>query len=140
MIGLGFQSTETSRLMSRQLDNKGVDLVETGPIHIQAKYVKGTVAYRDCLERMPKDKFRTVFHGRPRKRIVVAIELEEWLQLACPPNFCETMCGKNIKDPWKILKEAPCYVHRHPEKKELIFMHYEEFKPALQQWLATEEK
>lgn len=70
-----------SRAVNIDLDNAGVDLVGTDPFLIQCKAVERNLDYLPILEAMPNDGIRCVIHKRNNTRPVVAMYLDEWLDL-----------------------------------------------------------
>lgn len=71
-----------SKTVNRDLDNAGVDLVGTDPFLIQCKAVEKNLDYLPILERMPANEgIRCVIHKRNNTRPIVAMYLDEWLDL-----------------------------------------------------------
>lgn len=70
-----------SKTVNRDLDNAGVDLIGTDPFLIQCKAVERNIDYLPILERMPDDGIRCVIHKRNNTRPIVAMYLDEWLDL-----------------------------------------------------------
>ena len=70
-----------SRSGNVDLDNAGVDLVGTDPFLIQCKAVERNLDYLPILDNMPDDGIRCVIHKRNNTRPVVAMYLDEWLDL-----------------------------------------------------------
>jgi hypothetical protein len=70
-----------SRTVNIELDNEGVDLVGTDPFLIQCKAVERNINYMDILERMPNDGIRVVVHKRNNRPIVVALYLDDFMDL-----------------------------------------------------------
>ena len=131
MITNGYTLTETTRLTSRLLDNAGVDLVETGSFHIQAKYITGHVSYRKVLARMPLDKTPIIIHGKPYKKSIVALSIKDAQKFNAPmpgPTLIEEK--RNITDPFEVLENFKAYIHKHPDSEPMFFARYETFEPV----------
>lgn len=73
---LGFNDCVSSRSESKNLDDKGVDLVYTGDFYVQCKAVESLGSLHKILESMPTDKMPLVFHKRNRQGTIVAMGLE----------------------------------------------------------------
>lgn len=79
---MGWESCETSRLMSKAMDDAGVDLVNTAPFNIQCKHVEGNVKTHEILLHMPDDSnYNLLFHKRNNKGVVVSMTLEDFKEL-----------------------------------------------------------
>lgn len=70
-----------SRSVNIDLDNAGVDLVGTDPFLIQCKAVERNLDYWPILGNMPSDGIRVVIHKRNNQPPIVAMYLDEWLDL-----------------------------------------------------------
>lgn len=69
------------------LDHCGVDLVGTPGFNIQLKAMERTPAYHDILDYMPKGQNKNiVIHKRNKKGCIVALRLEDFLQLIVKEN------------------------------------------------------
>jgi len=84
LVKLGF-SALSSRLMSRYLDSKKVDIVTNFPFHIQCKHVQRLSGTRQILAAMPKDKPGVIFHsnnkqGEKNKELAI-MDKEEFYKL-----------------------------------------------------------
>ena len=87
---LGFTECVSSRSESKNLDDKGVDLVYTGPFWVQCKAVENLGSIHNILAKMPKDnKMNVVFHKKNRQGTIVAMEIETFKALAT--EFCTSM-------------------------------------------------
>ena len=82
---LGYQAV-TSRSESRNLDDKGVDLVDNTPFYFQLKRCERLKPVDDILTCMPDDKVRVVVSKRSRKDAVVSMLLEDFEELLLKPN------------------------------------------------------
>jgi len=72
MIELGYKDCQTARYASREADNNGIDLVNTGQYNIQCKAVEKGLNYLETLAAMPQDeKINVIFHKRKRKEIAI---------------------------------------------------------------------
>ena len=71
----------SSRSESKNMDDKGVDIITNFPLHIQAKAWKAAPSYHAVLKGMPTDKFRAIFHKRPNKGTVVVMEMKDFFDL-----------------------------------------------------------
>lgn len=79
---LGFNDCVSSRSESKNLDDKGVDLVYTGDFYVQCKAVENLGSIHKILDAMPKtDKMNVVFHKKNRQGTIVAMELESFTRL-----------------------------------------------------------
>lgn len=79
---LGFSDCETSRFASKMMDDAGVDLVNTGPLSIQAKRTKTQPNFRAVLDRMPQDSnHNVVYHKLPRCGEVVVMRVEDFEEI-----------------------------------------------------------
>jgi D-arabinose 1-dehydrogenase-like Zn-dependent alcohol dehydrogenase len=80
---LGYTDCVSSRSESKNLDDKGVDLVFTGSFWVQCKAVENLGSVHAILDRMPKDdKMNLVFHKKNRQGTIVCMELETFRTLA----------------------------------------------------------
>lgn len=70
-----------SSTVNKELDNEGVDLIGTDPFLIQCKAVERNLNYLAILDRMPNDGIRVVIHKRNNRPPIVAMYLDEWLDL-----------------------------------------------------------
>jgi hypothetical protein len=80
---LGYSDCVSSRSESKNLDDKGVDLVFTGPYWVQCKAVESLGSIHKILDSMPKEeKLNLVFHKRNRQGTIVAMDIESFKVLA----------------------------------------------------------
>jgi len=78
----GFEKCLTSRFESKLLDDKKVDLTNTGPFYCQCKAVENLGSIHKVLSEMPKEeKYNLVFHQRSRQGIIVAMMLEDFEEI-----------------------------------------------------------
>lgn len=78
---LGWKDCATSRYASREIDDQKVDLVRTEPFNVQCKNTQ-TINFHTILSEMPKDSnYNVVFHKRTRKGTVVAMELDDFIEI-----------------------------------------------------------
>lgn len=80
----GWVTCLTSRLESKHMDYKGVDLMYTHPFYVQCKAVeRSSMGPHDILANMPieKDIIRVLFHKRNRKGTVVSLSEEDFWKL-----------------------------------------------------------
>lgn len=72
----------SARSESKNLDDKGVDIVDNTRFYFQCKAVeKMKKSYHDILKDMPKEKIPVVVHKRNNKGVVVAMKLEDFADL-----------------------------------------------------------
>ena len=72
----------TSRAESRNLDDKGVDIVDNTPFYFQLKAVERmNTSYHDLLQSMPMEKIRVVVHKKNNKGSVVVMMLEDFQEI-----------------------------------------------------------
>ena len=78
-----FPLAATARNESRSRDAAGVDLVNTGPLNIQAKAWAAAPSYHTLLKDMPDEpgQHNTVFHKRPRQGTVVVMPVDDFLEM-----------------------------------------------------------
>jgi len=78
---LGWDRCETTRYASRELDDQCIDLKDTDPFQVQAKYTQQINIHRE-LSKMPKnEKMNLLFHKRKNKGIIVAMTIEDFEEL-----------------------------------------------------------
>jgi len=70
-IKLGWTDCLTSRYANRQLDDAGVDLVNTSPFNIQCKAIESALQYIKILKNMPIRGINAIFHKRDRYEMVI---------------------------------------------------------------------
>jgi hypothetical protein len=82
--GLGFPDAATSRYVSRQLDDAGVDIANTNPYLIQAKAYKSAPpihAIIDELEKKFPGQVPLVYWKRPRVGEVVTLRASDFEEM-----------------------------------------------------------
>jgi len=78
---LGYEAV-SSRAESKNMDDKGVDIIDNTDFYIQCKAVeKLKPSLHDILKRMPTEKIPVVFHKRNNKGTIVALSLEHFEHL-----------------------------------------------------------
>jgi len=80
---IGYDCT-TSRYSSRELDDACVDICfkDGSPFNIQAKFYKNAPNLHKELKKLPEDsKYNFIAHKRPRQGTIVAMDIEDWLQI-----------------------------------------------------------
>ena len=70
-IKLGWKDCLTSRYANKQLDDAGVDLVNTSPFNIQCKAHESAIQYIKILKGMPTKGINAIFHKRNRFEMVI---------------------------------------------------------------------
>ena len=80
---IGFVDCVTSRAESKTRDDQGVDLMNTGPLNVQAKRYKAAPSYHAVLDAMPEEKgqINCIFHKRPHKGEVVVMGKADFMEL-----------------------------------------------------------
>jgi len=72
----------SSRSESKNLDDKGIDIVTNAPFNIQCKHVERmSQPVHKLLASMPFDKTPVVLHKRNNKGVVVCMRLEDFKDL-----------------------------------------------------------
>lgn len=107
-----FPDAATSRLMSKQTDDDGVDLVKTGRWAVQAKAMERTPKFHYILDRIPA-KYGTpvCMWKKNNKGSVVTLKFEDWLEIA---SLLEDY-KKDLTHKWLEAKAAG-----HDRKAEII--------------------
>ena len=72
---------QTARLVSRELDNKGVDISTDAPFNFQLKAVERTIDFHKLLKAMPTDKTPVILHKKNYLDTVVAMKLSDFADL-----------------------------------------------------------
>lgn len=74
--GWGYDA-HTTRLMSRDLDNQGVDIFTDAPFNVQCKHVERlSPGYHEILKSMPNNgNHNLIFHKRANKGIIIGMNL-----------------------------------------------------------------
>lgn len=79
---MGYAECVTSRSESRNWDDAGVDLCNTGAWNIQCKALERTPPYHDILSTMPSGvNINVIFHKRNRKGEVVVMSKENFYKM-----------------------------------------------------------
>ena len=82
MRELGFTSCVTSRSESKRMDDKGVDLMYTGPFHIQLKATERYPNFHQLLTDMGSIfHYPVVFNKKNRKGEVVVMRKEDFYKI-----------------------------------------------------------
>lgn len=72
----------TSRYLSKETDDKKVDLCKTNPFNIQAKATERSPSYHSLLKEMPNDdNLNVIFHKRNNQGEVVAMDKGDFYKL-----------------------------------------------------------
>lgn len=80
---LGYAECVSSRSESKNMDDKGVDLCNTGPWYVQCKAVENLGSIHKVLANMPNEnKLNVVFHKRNRQGTIVAMDISTFKTLA----------------------------------------------------------
>lgn len=78
---LGFENCATSRYVSREQDDKKVDLCYTQPFNIQCKSVE-RLSYFSILKEMPEDEnYNVIFNKKKRQGEIVVMWKEDFYEL-----------------------------------------------------------
>ena len=77
---MGFDAV-SSRSESKNLDDKGVDIVDNSPFYFQCKAVERLNGYHEILRGMPADKVRAILHKRNNKGVIVTLYWEDFKEL-----------------------------------------------------------
>lgn len=79
---LGWKDCVSSRSESKNTDDKGIDLCYTKPFSVQCKAVENLGSIHKILSSMPKDdNYNIVFHKRNRQGSIVAMTMEDFIEL-----------------------------------------------------------
>lgn len=76
---LGYEAV-TSRAESRNMDDKGVDLIDNTDYYFQCKAVERIGSIHDIIESMPQDKIRVVLHKRKNKGILACMYFDDFVE------------------------------------------------------------
>lgn len=81
-IELGFAKCQTSRYASRQMDDSGVDLVNTAPFNVQCKAVEKLRNVHTILENMPEDgNYNVVFQRKNHQGEIVFMSKADFYEI-----------------------------------------------------------
>lgn len=79
---LGYTECGTSRYLNRSMDDKKVDCVGLEPLYIQCKATEKAPNFHEVLASMPQtENYNLVFHKRNRKGTVVAMSLDDFMEI-----------------------------------------------------------
>ena len=73
-------TAETSRYVNTKLDDQGVDIVTDCPLYIQCKATEKAPQFHNVLERMPTEHPRAIFWKKNRKKVLIIMELDEFME------------------------------------------------------------
>jgi hypothetical protein len=77
-----FSNIKTSRLVSKETDDRGIDLVHTGDWAFQCKrYARKYPNIEEALEMQTDAKYKAVIHKRDHKKILVTMDIDDFLVL-----------------------------------------------------------
>lgn len=81
MRELGYKDCETSRYVSKKLDDAKVDLAGL-PFNVQCKAYKKQPSFRPILNEMPnEERINTIFHKMPYKEDIVVMTKKDFYKL-----------------------------------------------------------
>ena len=77
-----YPNCETSRFGSREADNEGKDLINTGMYNFQLKSWEAGPPYHKILKEMPNDgNYNVIFHHRKHKGEVVVMSKQDFYEI-----------------------------------------------------------
>lgn len=77
-----FGNIKTSRLVSKETDDRGIDLVNTNDWAFQCKrYARNYPKLEESLEMDTDAEYKAVIHKRDHKKILVTLEWDDFIKL-----------------------------------------------------------